>query len=90
MPINRSINPRLSSRNENAFDKPSDYLEDFIRRANKANIRTEEPGQERQEETWEVIDGDETQESAQRKQDNQIKHGWVLIAKSKDDVEQGE
>ena len=72
----------MPSTNTTANPAPKSQLEEFLHRANKANIRTEEAGSSKQEETWEVLDEDDAKKTAQDEQD---KKEWVLVGKTQGD-----
>lgn len=64
-------------------DQAKSALEEFLRRANKANIHTEEASSNDRAEAWEVLDEEKVKKVAEDEKD---KEEWVLIGETVDDV----
>ncbi|CAO2655457.1 Nn.00g105210.m01.CDS01 [Neocucurbitaria sp. VM-36] len=75
----------MSSTNTTPKPAPKSQVEDFLHRANKAKIHTEETGSGMQEETWEVIlDEDDAKKTTQDEMD---KEEWVLVGRTEGDMQ---
>ena len=74
---------RVPAKNASTNSAAISQLEDFLHRANKANIRTAEPSPGSKEETWEVLDRDVERSGSWNKRDENDRDEWVIVDSAK-------